>query len=228
MFEVPKEAAALKWPYADAESLIAAAKTERKAREAIARQWISEGVPFAFKDCPALYEYIRDWIGKKLDVPAKSVAVTGSASLGQSLARKKLGQNFGEGSDLDFFIVSETLFQNVSDDFHNWSADYKSGAIHPRNPREASFWDSNLNEVPHNIRHGFMNTDRVPNLTRYPTTRSANEIMSRLVSWCKKSQDPIVPMFQRASIRCYKNWGSVIAQLSLNLNFISKSKNLHK
>lgn len=228
MFEIPKEAAALKWPYADAESLIAAAKTERKTREAIARQWISEGVPFAFKDCPALYEYIRDWIGKKLDVPAKSVAVTGSASLGQSLARKKLCQNFGEGSDLDFFIVSKTLFQNVSADFHNWSADYKSDAVRPRNLREAFFWDSNLNEIPQNIRCGFVNTDRVPNLNRYPTTRSANDTLSRLVSWCKNSKEPMVPAFQRASFRCNQNWESAIAQLSLNLAISSKSNSLHK
>jgi len=111
MFQIPEEAKALKWPYVDAKSLVAAIKTNRQVREAIARQWISEGVPFAFGHCPMLYEYIRDWLSQELDVPAKSIAMTGSGSLGTSLVSDKFGQAFNSQSDLDWFIVSESLFQ---------------------------------------------------------------------------------------------------------------------
>lgn len=228
MFEVPEEAAALKWPYAEAQSLVEAANAERKSREAISRQWISEGVPFAFKDYPALYEYIREWLGRKLQVPAKSISVTGSASLGQSIASTKFGQNFSKESDLDFFVVSETLFQAIVDDFNKWSTDYRNGTIHPnpKNPKEKDYWDKNLNEALRNIDRGFMDTWRVPNRIQYPSVQMVNNEVSKLTNWCNSNQDPKVPKFRKASIRCYQDWDKAIAQLSLNLKLICDSVEL--
>ena len=102
-------------------------------RIAIARQWLSEGIPFAFRECPAVYESLRAWLSEELDVEAKKISLTGSARLGSSLAPKKLGKPFDPKSDLDLFVVSEKLFQSMCDDFCRWSSDYRNGCISPKN-----------------------------------------------------------------------------------------------
>jgi len=223
MFKVPDKVTALEWPFAKPQALIDAIGSEREAREAIARQWISEGVPYAFKECPAVYEYIRHWIGNELHVHAKSIAMTGSGSLGFSMAPKKKVKNFDSKSDLDFFIVSDNLFGKIVKDFYEWSKDYRNGTIKPKNEKVEYYWDDNQKRVPQNIHNGFINTDRVPNLfddhnpsrPRYPAAQKVNDVMSILTIRCE--EDDRVPTFKSASIRCYENWGKAIDQLSLNL-----------
>jgi len=216
MLTVPEEAAALKWPFADANSLIAAIKAGRKVREAIARQWIAEGVPFAFVNCPMFYECIRAWLGSELGVSAKSIAVTGSGSLGQSLVPGKFGRAFDDQSDLDLFIVSKSLFQRLVDDFNKWSNDYENNRINPKGA-EQRFWPNNFKEGPRNISRGFLDAKRIPNRQQYCTAPKTNNLMWVLKEKCKRN--PAVPDFSKASVRCYKDWKSAIDQLSLNLKF---------
>ena len=56
-----------------------------QARLTLARLWLSEGIPFAFRQNPALYELIRAWIASRLGIDPKDVTLIGSARLGQSL-----------------------------------------------------------------------------------------------------------------------------------------------
>lgn len=222
MFQVPKKAEELKWPYADPVSLVAAIRAGREVREAIARQWISEGVPFAFDHCPMLYEYIRCWLSRELDVPAKSIALTGSGSLGTSLVPAKFGQAFNSQSDLDWFIVSKSLFKKLRHDFNQWSDDYNSERVLPRSDRECAYWSENFSHVPRNIRNGFLSADRIPNRQQYSTARKVNNLMSVLKKKCERN--PAAPDFRKASIRCYKDWKSAINQLSLNLKVVANQK----
>ena len=112
-------------------------------RFAIARQWLSEGIPFAFQKCPAVYESLRSWLSEKLDVEAKEISLTGSARLGTSLKNENFGKPFGPESDLDLFIVSAKLFQSMCDDFLRWSSDFQNGNILPNNKREKKCWKDN-------------------------------------------------------------------------------------
>jgi hypothetical protein len=111
-FKVSQHLSALVDNYPDANILIDVAKNGgNQSKTAIARLWLSEGIPFSFKQNPALYESVRDWLGTRLDVDPKEISLTGSGRIGQSLAPKKLGANFSEDSDLDFFIVSNTYLR---------------------------------------------------------------------------------------------------------------------
>ena len=90
-----------------------------QARLTLARLWHSEGIPFAFRQNPALYELIRAWIASRLGIDPKDVTLIGSARLGQSLFGNPFGSPFSIDSDLDFTIVSSTLFEKLVSEFRS-------------------------------------------------------------------------------------------------------------
>ena len=69
---------------------------------------------------------MRDWISTKLknkglNINVKEISLTGSGRIGQSLAPKKLGQTFTEQvSDLDIFVISGLMFEEVKNKFNLW------------------------------------------------------------------------------------------------------------
>ena len=202
--------------YPQADLIISAGKEGGEAaRHAIARQWLSEGIPYAFKDCPGLYESVRYWVATRLGVDPKEVNITGSARLGQSLAPQKKGKVFGEGSDLDIFIISVELFEKLKHDFHEWSFDFESNNLKPSNDREEGFWKSNLHRVPKNIGRGFIDSKVIPNHEKYKVARSIAQTMFMLKQ--KLDVTSQAPKISEASVRCYKSWGSYVQQVSLGL-----------
>ena len=87
-FRIPNELARLSGPYPDATAVADAAKLGGEAaRVSIARLWLSEGIPYAFKDCPGIYESVRTWLSSCLGIHAKEIGITGSAMLGTSLGK---------------------------------------------------------------------------------------------------------------------------------------------
>src|SRR5665647_3686824 len=99
-FKVSSPLANLLDSYPDAKRLMEVASTGgEQSKIAIARLWLSEGIPYAFKSRPGVYESVRTWLGTRLDVDPKEVNLTGSARIGQSLAPSKLGSSFGKHSD---------------------------------------------------------------------------------------------------------------------------------
>src|SRR3990172_9093625 len=115
--------------YPPAEVLLGAAKAgNQDARYAISRLWLSEGIPFAFKARPAVYEALRIWIARRLDVQAKEVTIVGSGRQGYSLSPdQNAGRPFGQQSDLDMTTISVRLFERLRDAFGRWEKDYKQG-----------------------------------------------------------------------------------------------------
>ena len=81
--------------YPDPKILLNAAREGGKpAQDAIARLWPSEGIPHAFSQGPALYESVRWWLSKRLNVHAKEISIIGSARLGKSYTLKQLGKPY--------------------------------------------------------------------------------------------------------------------------------------
>ena len=185
------------------------------ARSAIARQWLSEGIPFAFQNCPGTYESIRSWISTRLGVDPKEVNITGSAKLGQSLSPSKIGEPFNENSDLDLFIISNDLFRNLQNDFNAWSYDFESGSIEAKNKREYGFWKENLSRVPKNIGRGFIDSKLIPNVEKYTYAKNIAQTMYLLKE--KLDVTSSAPKISHASIRCYKSWRNYVQQISLSL-----------
>lgn len=201
-------------PYPEAKLIAEVAKNGgESARQAIARQWLSEGIPFAFKECPGIYESIRSWVGSRLNIDPKELNVTGSARLGQSLAPHKMGKPFGDGSDLDIFIISSELFEHLKSDFNEWSYDFESGVISASNERESGFWKGNLHRGPKNIARGFIDSNIVPNHDKYRYVRNIAQTMYLLKEKLDVTSE--APNFCHASVRCYKSWASYVQQISL-------------
>ena len=215
-FEIVESMSALKSHYPDARTLINAAhEGGRQARVALAQLWLTEGIPFAFFECPALYDSIRSWLGTKLDVHAKEISIVGSARLGESLNPKKIGTPFNKESDLDWFVVSGRLFNQLRNEFNVWSNDYESGVIKPRHEKEKSYWMKNKERGMEVIDRGFIDAKMIPTWDRYQTSQRTADCMWRLVEKLKSTANSPKP--PRASIRCYVDWDSAVKQISLNL-----------
>ena len=74
-FTVPAPLKNLRDHYPSAEIVADIARTGgEQANIALARLWLSEGIPFAFKSCPGLYETVRTWLSARLSVEANLLA----------------------------------------------------------------------------------------------------------------------------------------------------------
>jgi hypothetical protein len=186
------------------------------AREMLVRLWLTEGIPFAFRECPAAYDTVRAWLASRLQVCPKEITLLGSARLGYSL---KSGQNYGRAftaqSDLDFSIISGSLFEELSKAFEQWRTDYTTGVVHPRNNQEQQLWNDNARWGAQNIRRGFLDVRKIPTFSRYPFVQSLADTMWRLSKKLEMTQG--APRVKVASVRVYHSWKALVAQVSLNL-----------
>lgn len=187
----------------------------RRSREILVRLWLTEGAPFAFRTCPAIYEDIRSWLGHRLGVCPKDVTLLGSARIGFSLAPRHYGRPFDGDSDLDFSVVSARLFQDVSATFAQWEADYRNGAVSPRNATERRYWDANLAFGHDNLPLGFFDFSKLPARDRYPIVQLVLQAMWVLIEKLKVTPGVSTP--RKASLRVYESWRALVARVSLNL-----------
>ena len=190
-----------------------------RERSVVARLWVSEGIPFAFRDCPALYEEVRTWLAMGLELDPKEISMGGSGRLGYSLASNRWGQAYRpRSSDLDFFAVSEQLFEGLRRDFTRWSGDYDNGKAVPGSEQEERYWPANRKEVPGCIEKGFLDSWRVPNRTPYPVFSNTNNRLGGLKTKLRETdQGPKPP--GTLTLRCYRDWRSYERQLTLNLKY---------
>ena len=215
-FRIPADLLGLSAHYPNARDLARVARSGGEAaRVSIARLWLSEGVPFAFRDCPGIYESLRTWLSAWLGVHAKEIGITGSAQIGSSLAPRKLGAPFDNDSDLDLFVISTGLFSEMREDFRRWSFDFERNACKPNNKREAGFWKDNLTRGQRLIQRGFLDQKMVPNLPEYPTIKKISQGMWVLVEKLKLTDRAPTPAM--ASLRCYSSWDTFVNQVSLSL-----------
>ena len=202
--------------YPTPEEVLSAARTGgEQARVALARLWLSEGIPCAFRECPAVYESIRSWLSNWINVHPKEIGLSGSARLGCSLSPNKLGKPFGINSDLDLFVISSSLFERLRDEFLRWSFDFESGKVTASNEREATFWRDNNERGPKLIQRGFIDQEMIPNKQNYQLAKKISQAMWLLVEKLKLTSK--APHPKHASVRCYTSWDSFVRQMSKNL-----------
>lgn len=215
-FNIPTDLAKVRDPYPTAADIArACASGGMHARLAVARLWLSEGIPFAFRDTPALYEQIRFWLASRLAIDPKEITLVGSARLGQSLAPNKLGAPFSPKSDLDLTTVSSSLFERLVADFNSWASDYETGKVDPKNEREKGFWNDNLRRGPDIIGRGFMDSKLIPRHEQY---RWAQQVGQAMYLLCEKlNVTPGGPRVRHADIRAYRNWDAYARQMVISL-----------
>jgi len=212
-FKIPESIGKLKDLHPDAEIIMGAvAKSGKAELHAIARLWLSEGIPFAFRDNPGLYEIIRDWIANRLCIHPKELTLIGSGRQGCSLAPPpKMGKKFDEKSDLDWSAVSPRLFDRCQQEFDSWANDYRRGIVVPRHQNEGRYWEDNANTCPMNIRRGFIDPFKIPTWSRYPLSQLFADTMWRVTKKSEATDE--APKFKKSTIRVYRNWSAFVRQL---------------
>lgn len=186
-----------------------------RERVAFARLWCSEGIPWAFREHPLVYEALRDWLAGRLSIHPKSISVAGSARLGFSLAPRRWGQPFRPASDLDVFIVSEPLFLSLHVDATRWLAAYRDGVEKPRNEAEAGHWRENARLLPQTAVRGFLDSRKLPNRSQLITTTRLAQSAYLLVG--KLAVTTGAPKVAKASFRVYRSWQAFERQISGSL-----------
>lgn len=189
---------------------------------AIARLWLSEGIPFAFRAQPGLYEIVRGWIATRLSIHPKELTLIGSARSGSSIVPKKAEKPFDDQSDLDWSAISLSLFEKCRGEFETWATEYRSGIVKPRQSTEKTHWEDNLTVCPRTMHRGFIDANKIPTWHRYPLSKLIADTMWCV--WCKCNVTPGAPTFKRSTIRVYKDWDSFVRQLAMNLDSASNSR----
>ena len=216
-FRIDPPLAGLRGAYPASQEILQTVGSGKGERSVVARLWISEGIPFAFQECPALYEIARAWLAIGLEVHPKEVSIGGSGRLGYSLVPERWGEPYRlRTSDLDLFAVSEHLFEGLRRDFEHWSEDFESGAVVPGSEREERYWPANQQETPRCIARGFIDSWRVPNRTPYRVFRKTNNRLAGLKAILHETDVGPKPR-RRLSLRCYRDWGSFERRLTFNL-----------
>ena len=78
-------------------------------------------------------------LAEGIELDPKQVSIAGSGRLGYSLAPKKWGEPYRpHASDLDFFAVSERLFEGLCQDFERWGSDYDLGLVAQKTAEKSS------------------------------------------------------------------------------------------
>lgn len=188
-----------------------ATETERYG---IIRLWITEGIPYAFKDEPLIYEEIREFIARGVNVHSKEITLVGSGRIGYSLKKKVWGKTFTSSSDLDFTIISRELYSKLVIDFKKWVGDIESKKLKPKTANELKGWLGSIEVVDRNIPRGFIYTKNLLPYTDYSTVRKCYGTMNRLQE--KLAQTENAPKVSDASIRVYSDWRSCVRQLQIN------------
>jgi len=207
------------YPSADA-ILVAAREGDRDARYAMARLWLSEGIPYSFKARPGVYESLRRWMARRLDVHAKEITLVGSGRQGFCLSSgADLRRPFGEHSDLDLTVVSESLFQRMQAAFVRWEGDYAAGIVAARRERQRAFWEANKKSVPCGLARGFIDPHKIPTLDRYPEAQMIGQVMYEAHEKLKVTRD--APAVRKLSVRVYRDWDSFVRQMAINLESVA-------
>ena len=216
-FRIDPPLARLRDAYPESEEILETVVSGRGERSAVARLWLAEGIPFAFRDCPALYEKAREWLATGLEVDPKEVSIRGSGRLGYSLSPDDWGRPYSSrNSDLDLFAVSERLFGELRGDFEQWSRDFENREIKPESARETECWPNNQRETPGCIARGLIDSWRVPNRPPYGAfCRTNNRLAGLRAKLHATDVGPKPP--GRMSLRCYRDWRSYERQATISL-----------
>ena len=203
-------------------SRAAAEKGGRTELHALARLWLSEGIPFAFRAIPGLYEIVREWIATRLSIHPKELTLIGSGRQGSSIAPPpKTGKPFDDESDLDWSVVSQPLFVRFKEEFETWAKDYRNGIVQPRQRIERQYWDENLSTCPRTLQRGFIDPHKVPTWDRYPLSQLTGNTMWLVGGKCRSTVQ--APVFKKSTIRVYEDWNAFIKQLAINLDYSCKA-----
>jgi len=79
----------------------------------VVKDYIFEGVPYAFRDTPALMKTLRSYLSGALGIKDENTIIIGSAKTGFSLSPDAMFRQFSDNSDIDVLVVDERIFDEI-------------------------------------------------------------------------------------------------------------------
>lgn len=178
---------------------------------------IVNNIPYAFKHIPLLFEQIVQYLADEIGLNYSDIKLIGSAKTGFSISPKpNYGNPFTDKSDLDFSIINENLFMNLTIEFEHWIELYTNGKIEPKKAEE-KYWDANLESVKRSIKRDFIDTYKIPNRNMFPITQKINNSLFLIIF---KLNEYHGIKNSKTSIRVYKDWDAFYKQLRINTEFV--------
>jgi hypothetical protein len=86
----------------------------------LVRKHLFAGVPYVFRERPADYDLMKEYLSSELGIPATTITIVGSGRLGYSLNPSHPGMPMSEASDVDVIVTNETLFDQLWDLMLKW------------------------------------------------------------------------------------------------------------
>lgn len=190
-------------------------------RLGLAHLWLSEGIPHIFTSSPAVYQQLRSELSRKLNVGVKDVSVVGSSRVGFSLADYKFGKKFSDASDLDLCVVNSSLFESLKSETETFIADVKSGFTTSGKAHVQQHWNDSCECLPDNILKGFIDIKKIPAIKgKYDQVCLIKNTIYLVSLRLQSTQN--VPRFTSISIRCYRDWQSMVDQVARSLYRLTK------
>lgn len=182
----------------------------------LCRLWITEGVPFVFRESPMLYEAMRGWLARRLRIHPKEITMIGSARVGYSLTPSNLGRAFGRHSDLDLVAVSKDLFDRLANEARAFKEDLSSGEVEPKTAGQERWWPSAAEDINRQLAtRGFIDSWKIPALPRYPDAKKIANSCWYLGEKLRATNEAY--WVSKISLRVYEDVRAFIRQNWINL-----------
>jgi len=182
----------------------------------ILRSFITEGIPYVYKENPLAYEAIRSFIAQRLQLNPKEVVLVGSGRIGYSLSKKQWGKPFDASSDLDFALISQPLFRGLANNLKSWIGDLKLSRFKVHSVQETKNWLSNIDALKNSLDRGFLQSNLFPYTDNYLTAKKLQSTMWLLNKRIAVTNN--VPQIAKSSTRVYYDWLYCLKQLYITFN----------
>ncbi|WP_298410365.1 hypothetical protein [Janthinobacterium sp.] len=192
-------------------------------RKSLVRLWLTEGIPYAFKNNAGTYDEMREWLAIKLNIHAKDVTLVGSGRIGFSMKPNVFGRSFGGASDLDLTIINKELFEACKSDAQKFSNDIISKKISPKSEFQKTNWEDTIKRLPTLIKRGFIDTNQILGNENYASILKINNTMWQLSVKLKNTPEIMTP--KKVTARIYSDWDSLVTRVSFNLDSARKDFN---
>ncbi len=183
-------------------------------RDSFLRHSLINNVPYVFKLKPLLFEQITQYLADNLNISPSGIKLIGSGKTGFSISPPpNYGNPFTANSDLDFSIISESLFLNLKGEFESWADQFEEGILVPQNKKQETYWPQNLDNCTKTLKRGFIDTYKIPSHKQFIMVQTLQNSLYLIQNKLEKVYNIHI---KKASVRVYKNWNSFVTQLKLN------------
>lgn len=166
-------------------------------RMSMVRTWVQERSPAAFSDVPYLWEAIRDWLANRHKLSPRQIGLAGSAQIGFSTNPKKAYAPFNKnGSDLDFYIVSDNLFTSLEREARLF--------VNRQLSMEKSDFVAQAQTAQRALDNSYIDLYHIPTNNRYPLCSNLKNDALIIIDKLKLSGYDLRP----SHFRIYRDWGA--------------------